>query len=217
MPCALLGTLLAQGLWDHSWPREAWLCQPAPQCCTLTPNSSHSSPNLRVTHQAPQTIFFSCPALPSIAEGALAPGKTEDRMVTDLGMQSSVGKHALANTILPPGSQVVKSEQSAPASPGSQGRHSRQGCVCTPREQPDTALQPSPASCEASSREELSPGSRMPGFVPTQLLTWVRQKGRRFQAADRGSKSSLQSLWLHFTKVCVYQGSSLSAKCKHDP
>lgn len=49
------------------------------------------------------------------------------------------------------------------------------------------------------------------------LLRGLRQKERQFQAADRGTESSLQPLWLHFTKVCVYRASPLPAKCKHDP
>lgn len=48
------------------------------------------------------------------------------------------------------------------------------------------------------------------------VLRGLRQKERQFQAADRGTESSLQSLWLHFTKVYVYRASSLPAKCKHD-
>lgn len=99
----LLGALPAWGPGDRSWQKGAVAVPASTTYCRLIPNCSHSSPNLQVTHAAPLSTseepgaVFS-PALPTAAEGAFAPApeKAGDGTETDLGLQSDVGKQALA-------------------------------------------------------------------------------------------------------------------------
>lgn len=135
---------------------------PAPCYQRLVPNCSHSCPDRQVTHTALLSTsgelgaVFS-PALPSAAAGVLepVPENAEDGMETDLGPNMPL----LKNNILPPATEIAKSEQSAPPRPRSRGRRATQRCACT--------LGGAESNRASSSSPRSPPARRTPGRSAT--------------------------------------------------
>lgn len=207
-------TMHCSGLCRH---REPWRCQPAPRHCRHSPNCSHTSPNLQVTPppllSAPQDLFSPLPS-PALLTELLHQAQGKQKM----GQRAIWGtKAAWASLVRIISFQLTKLLNRSnllvldcTAKVGVQCNE----FACSVRQQitkhrPPALIHLLQAECRG--------GEPCQDLCVLSLLRGLRQKERQFQAADRGTESSLQPLWLHFTKVCVYRASPLPAKCKHDP